>query len=79
KLYITLAPIATVLGLAFKLRDTDLLLSDDENPGITCALIPTYVKGVEICHRHFQLNVPFMNGPTRGKDVFVTIDFIIGG
>lgn len=79
KRYITLAPIATVLGLAFKLRDPDHLLSDDENPGITCALIPTDVKGVEIGHRHFPLNVPFMNGPTRGKDVFVPIDFIIGG
>lgn len=79
KRYITLAPIATVLGLAFKLRDPDHLLSDDENPGITCALIPTDVKGVEIGHRHFPLNVPFMNGPTRGKDVFVPIDYIIGG
>lgn len=79
KRYITLAPIATVLGLAFKLRDPDHLLSDDENLGITCALIPTDVKGVEIGHRHFPLNVPFMNGPTRGKDVFVPIDFIIGG
>ncbi|WP_368903096.1 acyl-CoA dehydrogenase, partial [Proteus mirabilis] len=79
KRYITLAPIATVLGLAFKLRDPDHLLSDNENPGITCALIPTDVKGVEIGHRHFPLNVPFMNGPTRGKDVFVPIDFIIGG
>ncbi|MCT6518377.1 MULTISPECIES: acyl-CoA dehydrogenase FadE [Enterobacterales] len=79
KRYITLAPIATVLGLAFKLRDPDHLLSNDENPGITCALIPTNVKGVEIGHRHFPLNVPFMNGPTRGKDVFVPIDYIIGG
>ncbi|WP_109390941.1 acyl-CoA dehydrogenase FadE [Proteus cibi] len=79
KRYITLAPIATVLGLAFKLRDPDHLLSHDENPGITCALIPTDVKGVEIGHRHFPLNVPFMNGPTRGKDVFVPIDYIIGG
>lgn len=79
KRYITLAPIATVLGLAFKLRDPDHLLSNDENPGITCALIPTDVKGVEIGHRHFPLNVPFMNGPTRGKDVFVPIDYIIGG
>ena len=79
KRYITLAPIATVLGLAFKLHDPDHLLSDNENPGITCALIPTDVKGVEIGHRHFPLNVPFMNGPTRGKDVFVPIDFIIGG
>lgn len=79
KRYITLAPVATVLGLAFKLRDPEHLLGENENPGITCALIPTNVEGVEIGHRHFPLNVPFMNGPTRGKDVFVPIDYIIGG
>ncbi|MEF1309547.1 acyl-CoA dehydrogenase FadE [Vibrio mytili] len=79
KRYITLAPVATVLGLAFKLRDPEGLLSDKEDLGITCALIPTNVKGVEIGNRHFPLNVPFQNGPTRGKDIFVPIDFIIGG
>lgn len=79
KRYITLAPIATVLGLAFKLYDPDRLLSDDEAPGITCALIPTGTPGVEIGTRHFPLNVPFQNGPTRGDDVFVPIDYIIGG
>ncbi len=79
KRYITLAPIATVLGLAFKLRDPDHLLGDEEELGITCALIPTHIKGVEIGRRHFPLNVPFQNGPTRGKDVFVPLDFIIGG
>jgi len=79
KRYITLAPIATVLGLAFKLSDPDKLLGDEEDLGITCALIPTHTPGVEIGKRHFPLNVPFQNGPTRGKDIFVPIDYIIGG
>ncbi|OIQ25623.1 acyl-CoA dehydrogenase FadE [uncultured Vibrio sp.] len=79
KRYITLAPVATVLGLAFKLRDPDGLLGDKPDLGITCALIPTDLKGVEIGNRHFPLNVPFQNGPTQGDDIFVPIDFIIGG
>ncbi|PIB16276.1 acyl-CoA dehydrogenase FadE [Vibrio rotiferianus] len=79
KRYITLAPVATVLGLAFKLRDPEGLLGVQEDLGITCALIPTDLKGVEIGNRHFPLNVPFQNGPTRGKDIFVPMDFIIGG
>ncbi|PHM29783.1 acyl-CoA dehydrogenase FadE [Xenorhabdus budapestensis] len=79
KRYITLAPIATVLGLAFKLYDPDHLLGETESLGITCALIPTNTPGVEIGHRHFPLNIPFQNGPTRGKDIFVPIDYIIGG
>ena len=79
KRYITLAPVATVLGLAFKLRDPDGLLGDKQDLGITCALIPTDLKGVEIGNRHFPLNVPFQNGPTQGDDLFVPIDFIIGG
>ncbi|WP_210447577.1 acyl-CoA dehydrogenase FadE [Vibrio crassostreae] len=79
KRYITLAPVATVLGLAFKLRDPDGLLGDQKDLGITCALIPTDLKGVEIGNRHFPLNVPFQNGPTQGDGIFVPIDFIIGG
>ncbi|MCW8331765.1 acyl-CoA dehydrogenase FadE [Photobacterium sp. SDRW27] len=79
KRYITLAPIATVLGMAFKLFDPDHLLSDEEELGITCALIPTDTDGVDIGRRHFPLNVPFQNGPTQGEKVFVPIDFIIGG
>ncbi|UPR51466.1 acyl-CoA dehydrogenase FadE [Vibrio cyclitrophicus] len=79
KRYITLAPVATVLGLAFKLRDPDGLLGDKQDLGITCALIPTDLKGVEIGNRHFPLNVPFQNGPTQGDELFVPIDFIIGG
>ncbi|KLV06743.1 acyl-CoA dehydrogenase FadE [Photobacterium ganghwense] len=79
KRYITLAPVATVLGLAFKLYDPEHLLGDQEDLGITCALIPTDIDGVEIGRRHFPLNVPFQNGPTQGDKVFVPIDFIIGG
>ncbi|WP_419148248.1 acyl-CoA dehydrogenase FadE [Pseudoalteromonas 'SMAR'] len=79
KRYITLAPVATVLGLAFKLRDPDGLLGDKEELGITCALIPTDTDGVKIGRRHFPLNVPFQNGPTQGENVFVPLDFIIGG
>lgn len=79
KRYITLAPVATVLGLAFKLYDPDHLLGDKESLGITAALIPRDTKGVEIGRRHFPLNVPFQNGPIRGEDVFVPLDFIIGG
>ncbi len=79
KRYITLAPIATVLGLAFKLRDPNFLLGDTLELGITCALIPTNIDGVIHNRRHFPLNIPFQNGPTQGKDVFVPLDFIIGG
>ncbi|MEW5291656.1 acyl-CoA dehydrogenase FadE [Erwinia papayae] len=79
KRYITLAPIATVLGLAFKLYDPEHLLGETEDLGITCALIPARTPGVEIGKRHFPLNVPFQNGPTRGKDIFVPVDYIIGG
>ncbi|MBO2632853.1 acyl-CoA dehydrogenase FadE [Shewanella algae] len=79
KRYITLAPVATVLGLAFKLKDPEHLLGDKEELGITCALIPTDVEGVETGRRHFPLNCMFQNGPTRGKEVFVPLSFIIGG
>lgn len=79
KRYITLGPVATVLGLAFKLYDPDHLLGDKEELGITCALIPTSTPGVEIGNRHFPLNQAFMNGPNRGKDVFIPMDWIIGG
>ncbi|MDO6500878.1 acyl-CoA dehydrogenase FadE [Photobacterium sanguinicancri] len=79
KRYITLAPVATVLGLAFKLFDPEHHLGNEENLGITCALIPTDIHGVKIGRRHFPLNVPFQNGPTQGEKVFVPISFIIGG
>ena len=79
KRYITLAPIATVLGLAFKLYDPEKLIGDDEELGITCALIPVSTPGVKIGRRHFPLNVPFQNGPTQGENIFVPLDYIIGG
>lgn len=79
KRYITLAPVATVLGLAFKLYDPDHLIGDKDAYGITAALIPTDTPGVIIGRRHLPLNTPFQNGPTQGEDVFVPLDFIIGG
>jgi acyl-CoA dehydrogenase len=79
KRYITLGPVATVLGLAFKLYDPDHLLGDKEELGITCALIPTDTPGVKIGTRHFPLNSAFQNGPNWGEDVFIPIDWIIGG
>jgi len=79
KRYITLAPVATVLGLAFKARDPDGLLGGSEHLGITCALIPTDTPGVEIGNRHLPGGSIFLNGPTRGKDVFIPMDWIIGG
>ena len=79
KRYITLAPIATVLGLAFKLYDPDHLIGEVDDYGITAALIPVTLPGVEIGRRHFPINIPFQNGPTRGHDVFVPLDAIIGG
>ena len=79
KRYITLAPIATVLGLAFKLYDPDQLIGKKVEYGITAALIPTNTAGVEIGRRHYPLTVAFQNGPTSGKDVFVPLDYIIGG
>lgn len=80
KRYITLAPVATVIGLAFKLYDPERLMGGDRTDyGITCALIPRNTPGISIGRRHFPLNVPFQNGPIQGKDVFVPLDFIIGG
>ena len=79
KRYITLGPVATILGLAFKLYDPDHLLGEQENIGITLALIPTSTEGVWIGHRHVPLNLPFQNGPNRGKDVFIPMDWVIGG
>ncbi|BEV71259.1 MULTISPECIES: acyl-CoA dehydrogenase [unclassified Paludibacterium] len=79
KRWITLAPVATVLGLAFKLFDPDKLLGDKHDIGITCALVPTAHAGVEIGRRHFPGGAVFMNGPTWGKDVFIPMDWVIGG
>ena len=79
KRYITLAPIATVIGLAFRMFDPDKLLGGKADIGITCALIPRGTPGVTIGRRHFPINVPFQNGPIQGKDVFVPLDALIGG
>jgi acyl-CoA dehydrogenase len=79
KRYITLAPVATVIGLAFRLFDPERLMGDVKDLGITCALIPRDTPGVCIGRRHFPLNVAFQNGPIQGVDVFVPIDAIIGG
>ncbi len=70
---------ATVIGLAFRLFDPEHLLGDIEDIGITCALIPRDTPGIRIGRRHFPLNVPFQNGPIQGENVFVPVDFIIGG
>jgi acyl-CoA dehydrogenase len=79
KRYITLGPIATLLGLAFRACDPDHLLGNQEDLGITCALIPTTHPGVRIGRRHMPLNAVFQNGPHWGKDVFIPMDWIIGG
>ncbi|HXZ47375.1 MAG TPA: acyl-CoA dehydrogenase [Usitatibacter sp.] len=79
KRYITLGPVATILGLAFKLFDPDKLLGGGEELGITLALVPTSHKGVNIGRRHIPLDCGFMNGPTHGKDVFIPMDWVIGG
>jgi len=79
KRYITLGPVATILGLAFHAYDPDHLLGDVEDLGITCALVPTSTKGVEIGRRHNPLGSAFQNGPNWGRDVFVPFDWVIGG
>jgi acyl-CoA dehydrogenase len=79
KRYITLGPICSILGLAFRLQDPDHLLGAVEDIGITCALVPTNHPGVNIGRRHFPLNAVFQNGPNSGKDVFMPLDWIIGG
>ncbi|NYT76225.1 acyl-CoA dehydrogenase [Alcaligenaceae bacterium] len=79
KRYITLSPVATVLGLAFKLSDPDGLLGDEKEPGISVALVPTHLPGVVTGRRHLPAGQAFLNGPTEGHDVFVPIDALIGG
>jgi len=79
KRYITLAPVATVVGLAFKMQDPDHLLGTKEDLGITCALIPRETPGMTIGRRHFPANIVFQNGPIQGKDVFIPLSWIIGG
>jgi acyl-CoA dehydrogenase len=79
KRYITLAPVATVIGLAFKLQDPDHLLGEKEEMGITCALLPRDIAGLDVGRHHDPMGVPFDNGPVSGENVFIPLDFIIGG
>ena len=79
KRYITLAPVATVIGLAFRLYDPDHFLGEPEDLGITCALLPHDLDGIQIGQRHDPMGIAFMNGPTVGRDVFVPLGFVIGG
>jgi acyl-CoA dehydrogenase len=79
KRYITLGPVATLIGLAFKLHDPDHLLSEEEERGITLALIPRDTPGVTIGARHIPLDIPFQNGPNWGKNVFIPMEQLIGG
>ncbi|WP_396957599.1 acyl-CoA dehydrogenase [Nitrosomonas sp.] len=79
KRYITLGPVATLLGLAFRLYDPDGLLGNKKEIGITLALIPTSTLGIQIGRRHYPLNGVFQNGPNSGKDVFIPMDWVIGG
>jgi acyl-CoA dehydrogenase len=79
KRYITLAPVATILGLAFKLFDPDHLIGNKDEIGITLALVPTNTPGVQIGRRHYPADQSFQNGPTQGKDVFIPMDYVIGG
>ena len=79
KRYITLGPVATLLGLAFHLYDPDHLIGDQQDIGITLALIPTDTPGIEIGKRHFPMSQSFMNGPNRGTNVFIPMDWVIGG
>jgi acyl-CoA dehydrogenase len=78
KRYITMAPKATLLGLAFRAFDPDGLLGDEHDLGITCALVPTSLPGVETGRRHDPLGVKFINGPTTGRDVFIPLQNVIG-
>ena len=79
KRYITLGPVATLIGLAFRLRDPDRLLGGDSEPGITLALIPAATPGIEQGRRHLPLGIPFQNGPLSGHGVLIPIDWVIGG
>lgn len=79
KRYITLGPVATLLGLAFKVYDPERLLGGEVERGISLALIPTDTPGITIGRRHLPLDIPFQNGPNQGKDVFIPLDYLIGG
>ncbi len=79
KRYITLGPVATVMGLALNVRDPDKLLGGDEELGITVALVPTNAEGIKIGRRHFPAHQAFLNGPNSGTNVFIPFEWLIGG
>jgi len=79
KRYITLAPVATLIGLAIKVYDPEHLLGEQEDIGVTCVLVPRDTDGVNAGARHLPMNTVFMNGPTWGSDVFIPMDQVIGG
>ncbi|MDR2871800.1 MAG: acyl-CoA dehydrogenase [Xanthomonadaceae bacterium] len=79
KRYITLAPVSTLIGLAFRMHDPEGLLGDEKDIGITLALIPRDTPGIEVGRRHLPLNSPFQNGPVRGKEIFIPLSQLIGG
>jgi acyl-CoA dehydrogenase len=79
KRYITLSPVATLIGLAVKLYDPDHLLGTEEERGITVVLVPLDTPGITVGRRHYPAHQVFQNGPTQGKDVFVPLDHVIGG
>ncbi|GMG87067.1 acyl-CoA dehydrogenase [Biformimicrobium ophioploci] len=79
KRYITLAPVATLIGLAIKVYDPEGLLGGEEDVGVTCVMVPSDLDGVNSGPRHLPMNTPFMNGPTWGSDVFIPMEQVIGG
>ena len=79
KRYITLGPVATLLGLAFRARDPEHLLGEEAEPGISLALIPTNLAGIAIGRRHDPLGIPFQNGPNCGRNVFIPLEYVVGG
>lgn len=79
KRYITLAPVASLIGLAIKVYDPDHLIGDSELIGVTCVMVPRELEGVHAGSRHLPMNTVFMNGPTWGTDVFIPLEQVIGG
>ena len=79
KRYITLAPVASLIGLAVKVYDPDGLLGGDEVVGVSCVMVPRELEGVNAGARHLPMNTVFMNGPTWGTDVFIPMGQVIGG
>ncbi len=79
KRYITLAPVATLIGLAIKVYDPEHLLGEQDEIGVTCVMVPRDTDGVHAGARHLPMNTVFMNGPTWGTEVFIPMEQVIGG